>query len=59
MDEAQARGMSPGEFSRRLIAHWQAGREEVSIGGREVFGVLLKRWFPLIFSKVIARAKVT
>ena len=59
MDEAQARGMDPGVFARHLLRHRDAGREEVCIGGREVFGVLLKRWFPGVFSRIISRAKVT
>ncbi len=59
MDEAQARGMDPAVFARHLLRHRDAAREEVCIGGREVFGVLLKRWFPRVFSKIISRAKVT
>lgn len=59
MDEAQARGMDPAVFARHLLSHRDAAREEVCIGGREVFGVLLKRWFPRVFSKIISRAKVT
>jgi len=59
MDEAQAGGMSPEVFSRRLIRAYENHREEVYIGGREVFGVYLKRWIPKVFSWMIARAKVT
>jgi short-subunit dehydrogenase len=59
MDEAQAQGMAPEVFARHLLRHWQAGREEVCIGGREVMGVWLKRWFPGLFSRLISRAKVT
>lgn len=59
MDEAQARGMEPSVFARHLLRHRDAGREEVCIGGREVLGVWLKRWFPWLFSRIISRAKVT
>lgn len=59
MDDAQARGMDPAVFARRLLRARDSGREEVCIGGREVFGVWLKRWFPRVFSRIISRAKVT
>lgn len=58
MDDAQANGMSVDVFAQKLFSAFEAGKEEVSIGGKETLGVLIKRFFPTRFSKMIAKAKV-
>jgi hypothetical protein len=35
------------------------GKEEAWIGGMEVRGVYLKRFFPRLFSRIIRKARVT
>lgn len=58
MDDAQYRG-KPAEWCAQKIIHALDHRkEEVYIGGKEVLGVYLKRWFPKLFSRVIRTAKV-
>lgn len=59
MDEAQENGMTAAVFAEKLIQAIQAKKEEVYIGGKEVNGILLKRFFPKLFSKIIRKAKVT
>lgn len=59
MDEAQANGMVPEECARQIIIAMNDKREEVYIGGKETKGVLLKRFFPKLFSRMIKKAKVT
>lgn len=59
MDEATEKGMSPEEAARRTLRAIRQGKEEVWFGGREVLGVYLKRLFPVYFSRVLRRAKVT
>ncbi|MBK6931817.1 MAG: SDR family oxidoreductase [Saprospirales bacterium] len=59
MDDATARGMAPEEAARQILRAIRDGREEIWIGGKEVLGVYLKRFFPAWFSKIIRRAKVT
>lgn len=59
MDDAQENGMSPEECAKQMIKAINAKKEEVYIGGKETKGVLLKRFFPKLFSKIIRRAKVT
>jgi short-subunit dehydrogenase len=59
MDSAQENGMSPEVFATKLIKAINARKEEVYIGGKETFGVLLKRFVPRLFSKIIRKAKVT
>jgi dehydrogenase/reductase SDR family protein 7B len=58
MDDAQANGMSVDIFAKKLFSAFESGKEEVCIGGKETFGVLLKRFVPTYFSKMIAKAKV-
>ena len=59
MDDAQANGMSAEECAGEIVKAIQAGKQEVYIGGREKYGVLIKRFFPGLFSKIIRKAKVT
>lgn len=44
--------------ARKIIMVIEKDKEEVYLGGREVFGVYVKRFFPSIFSRVIRRVKV-
>lgn len=59
MDDAQANGMAPEVCAQEIIKAITAKKEEVYIGGKETKGVLLKRFFPKLFSKIIRKAKVT
>lgn len=58
MDDAQENGMLPEIFAQKLIKAIDNKKEEVYIGGKEVYGVLIKRFFPKLFSKIIKSAKV-
>lgn len=59
LDNAQKNGMDPEEFAKKSIAALSAQKKEVYIGGKEIIGVYLKRFFPNFFARVITRAKVT
>lgn len=59
MDEAQANGMSAKDCAVKIVKAIQLQKEEVYIGGKEVKGVLLKRFLPKYFSKMMRKAKVT
>lgn len=59
MDEAQNNGMSAEACAKEIFAAVKAKKEEVYIGGKETKAVLLKRFFPKLFSKKIREAKVT
>ena len=37
----------------------EKGKEEIYLGGKEVVGIYIKRFFPRIFSRMIRKAKVT
>ncbi|MCB9637366.1 MAG: SDR family oxidoreductase [Myxococcales bacterium] len=59
MDQAQANGMSAEVCAQKIVHALQKKKEEVYIGGREVMGVYLKRFFPTLFSRILRKAKVT
>ena len=58
MDAAQYKGMHAESCARKIVSAIEKNKEEVYIGGREVLGVYLKRFFPGIFSKVIRKIAV-
>jgi short-subunit dehydrogenase len=59
MDDAQANGMPAEECAKQIIKAILSSKEEVYIGGKEKYGVLLKRFLPGLFSKIVKKAKVT
>ena len=59
MDDAQANGMPADQCAIEIIKAIQSEKEEVYIGGKEKYAVLLKRLLPGLFSKIVRKAKVT
>ena len=59
MDDAQANGMPANKCALEIIKAIQSEKEEVYIGGKEKYAVLLKRFLPGLFSKIVRKAKVT
>jgi len=59
MDSAQENGMLAEDCARQIVQAIKSNKEEVYIGGKEVKGILFKRFFPLRFSKYLRTAKVT
>jgi len=59
MDRGQARGMSAEECSRSIADAVERERDEVLIGGKERFAVLLWRFLPSLYRRMIRRARVT
>jgi short-subunit dehydrogenase len=57
MDDAQANGMLPEVAALKIIKAIKKEKEEVFIGGKEVYAVYLKRFLPSLFSKIIKKAK--
>jgi short-subunit dehydrogenase len=58
MDEAQARGMDPDICAKKIMRDVKKKKREVYIGGKEVMGIYIKRFFPGIFSTLLPKAKV-
>lgn len=57
-DEANAEGLKPAVFARRALKAIDSRKYETYIGGKETFGIVVKRLFPNIFVRILARAKV-
>lgn len=53
MDENQANGMPPEECAKRIVEAIYQEKQEVYMGGKEVLGIYLKRFFPRILSKLL------
>jgi short-subunit dehydrogenase len=58
MDEAQHGGKSPLWCADKIIKAIEKDKEEIYIGGKEVLGVYVKRFFPTLFSKIIRKIQV-
>ena len=59
-DKATANGLSPERFAKKAIKSIQNKRQEVVIGGGlEVLAVYVKRFFPLILSRMVRKIDVT
>lgn len=59
MGRGQEKGMSAEEFARKLLPKIAQGKEEIYIGGMEIWGVYLKRFIPKTFYKILRNSKVT
>ncbi len=59
MDEHQENGMSAIACAQQILEAIYKNKEEVLIGGKETYGVLIKRILPGYFSKMIRKRKVT
>jgi short-subunit dehydrogenase len=57
-DEANAKGMTPKEFAQKAIKAIESKVYEDYIGGKEILGVSLKKFFPKLFAKKISTTKV-
>lgn len=56
MDSGQARGMSAEKCANLTLKAIASGKEEIYIGNRDKYIVYLKRFFPGVFSRRIARS---
>lgn len=55
MDENQEKGMAPATLARRLLRAVVQEKEEVYIGGSEIYAIYLKRFFPGILSRILRK----
>lgn len=58
MDDATQKGMPVDVFARKMLAAIAKKKNQSVIGGREVLGTYLKRFFPNILAKIIRKVKV-
>ena len=59
MDKTQEKGWTPKRAAKRILRAVRKEKREIYFGGYEVVGVYLKRFFPGVFARTIARRKTT
>ncbi len=59
MDRGQLTGYAAGRCAEKIVRAIERDREEVLIGGKERYGVYIKRFLPGLFSRLIRRVRVT
>jgi short-subunit dehydrogenase len=57
-DKATSEGIPPALFARKMIRAIGQKKHEVHIGGKEVFGIYLKRFFPRLLHRVVMKSRV-
>ncbi len=58
-DATHQRGISADRCAAAIIRAVACGREEVAVGGPEIYAIWLKRWVPWLVSRVIRRITFT
>ncbi len=53
MDDNQTNGMAPDKLARQLLRAVSRRKEEVYIGGIEIYGIYLKRFLPGLLSRIL------
>jgi len=54
-DRPKGRGIEASACAAAIVRAVARGRDEVHIGGGEVWGIRLKRWFPGLFARIVRR----
>jgi short-subunit dehydrogenase len=57
MDDNQEKGMPADVFVKRLVRAIEKEKEEVYIGGSEIYGIHLKRFMPGLLSRIVRKRK--
>lgn len=57
IDRTQQRGISAEHCAAAILRAAARGREEIAVGGREVFALRLKRFTPWLFSRIVRRMR--
>jgi dehydrogenase/reductase SDR family member 7B len=59
MDDATGKGLHPDVVAQKVLKALASGKDEIYVGGKELLGVYLKRFFPALLNKMVRTAKVT
>ncbi len=59
MDQAQQNGMPVAKCARKIVKAIYLRKREVFIGGKEIAGIYLKKWFPGVAATVVRKIKST
>ncbi len=55
MDENQNQGVSAEVCAQKIVAGIKQNKQEIYVGGKEVMGVYLKRFFPKLLNKIVLK----
>jgi short-subunit dehydrogenase len=58
MDENQEKGLDAACLAERIFSALEKGKNELYVGGKEVIGIYLKRFFPAILERIVAKSGV-
>lgn len=58
LDDNQVNGISAHDCALEILKAVSQNKEEVIIAGKEKYGVMLKRFFPAYFSKIIRKREI-
>lgn len=58
MDDATMKGMPADVFAGKMLVAIGKKKNQAAIGGQEVMGTYLKRFFPAMLAKIVRKAKV-
>lgn len=53
MDQNQQKGLSVGDCASKIVKAVEKNKSEVYMGGKEVLGVYLKKYFPRLLEKIL------
>jgi len=59
MSHGQERGMDARKFAEKLLPKIEKGKQEIYIGGREVWAVYIKRFMPRLLQRILKKSDVT
>jgi len=59
VSEANKNGMDPALFAKKALQAIQSGKREVAIGGKEVFSIYVKRFFPGFVARMVRKVRLS
>ena len=55
MDANQAKGMAPALLAKKILHAMQMRKDEIYIGGKEIMGIYIKRFFPALLKPMLRK----
>lgn len=59
VSDANRNGLHPADFARKALKAIRNGREEVCIGGKEIYAIYAKRFFPGLVSRMVKKVRLS
>lgn len=58
IDPGQQQGMDPEACAKRIVRGIERSKNEIYVGGTEIFAIYLQRFFPGLTARIVRKAKV-